>query len=136
VEAAVPIERINPPEIYPPYNDFYTQVVTATGSLQVHVAGTVGMDRAGQVVGEGDLRTQTRVTMDNIGKGLAAAGASPADVVRINIFTLDVDAYLRDAHQEVLAFFGDAKPVSTLVGVTRLAKPEFLVEIQATAVVG
>lgn len=61
-------------------------------------------------------------------------GASPSDVVRINIFTLDVDRYLMEGHQEVVAFFGDDLPVSTLVGVTRLADPRYLVEIQATAV--
>lgn len=131
----MPLERINPSDVYAPYNDFYTQVVRATGSTDVHVAGTVSMTADRELAGEGDLREQTRVTMENIGRSLAAAGAGPADVVRVNIFTLDVDRYLQEAHQEVVAFFGDTKPVSTLVGVTRLADPRYLVEIQATAVV-
>jgi len=55
--------------------------------------------------------------------------------VRINIFSTDIDSYLMEGHQEVVGFFGDALPASTLVGVTRLADPRYLVEIQATAVV-
>ena len=78
--------------------------------------------------------TQTQVTLENIGKALEAAGATPADVVRINIFTINVDEYRTKAHAETLKFFGDTRPTSTLVGVTRLAQPEYLVEIEVTAV--
>jgi len=129
------VERKNPGNVYEPFNNFYTQVIRATGTTQIHVAGTVSMDPDRNLVGEGDMRTQVRVTMENIGNSLEAVGASPSDVVRINIFTLEVDRYLMEGHQEVVAFFGDDVPVSTLVGVTRLADPRYLVEIQATAVV-
>jgi enamine deaminase RidA (YjgF/YER057c/UK114 family) len=131
----MPLERINPEDIYPPFNNLYTQVVSATGSRQVYVAGMIALNEDLELVGEGDMATQTRVTMENIGKALAAAGASPADVVRINMFATDVDAYRADGHPEVLKFFGESLPVSTLVGVTRLADPRFMVEIQVTAVV-
>lgn len=85
------IERVNPPNVYQPFNNNYTQVIRATGEVQVHVAGTVSLDVDRNLIGEGDIRTQTRVLMDNIGKSLAAVNAEPQDVVRINIFTLDVD---------------------------------------------
>jgi enamine deaminase RidA (YjgF/YER057c/UK114 family) len=65
---------------------------------------------------------------------LAAAGAKPADVARIHIYTLDVDTYRRDGHPEVLKFFKGDLPVSTLIGVNRLADPRFLIEIEVTAV--
>ena len=128
-------ERINPPDVYQPFGGFYSQVVVATGSRQVHVAGTVSLDLDRELVAQGDMRGQVAKTMENIGRSLAAAGAEPSDVVRINIFALDVDSYLTEGHQEVVAFFGDTLPTSTLVGVTRLADPRYLVEIQATAVV-
>ncbi len=128
-------ERINPSDVYEPFGGFYTQVVTATGSRQVHVAGTVSLDGDRNLVADGDMRGQVRTTMENIGRSLGAVGAQPQDVVRINIFATDVDSYLAEGHQEVVAFFGDALPTSTLVGVTRLADPRYLVEIQATAVV-
>jgi 2-iminobutanoate/2-iminopropanoate deaminase len=129
------LERMNPGDVYQPYNNYYTQVIRATGATQVHVAGTLGLNTKGELVGEGDLVTQVRVTMENIGKLLAAAGAKPADVVRIKIFTLDVDLYRREGHKEVLKFFNGDLPVSTLLGVTRLADPRYLVEIEVTAIV-
>jgi enamine deaminase RidA (YjgF/YER057c/UK114 family) len=131
----VATERINPSDVYEPFGGFYSQVITATGSRQVYVAGTVALDVERTLVAEGDMRGQVRVIMENVGRSLAAAGAEPRDVVRINIFALDVDSYLMEGHQEVVAFFGDTLPTSTLAGVTRLADPRYLVEIQATAVV-
>lgn len=130
----MPAERINPDTVYQPVGGRYTQVTRATGTTEIHVAGTLGLDRDGNLVGEGDMRTQVRVTMENIGKSLEAVGATPADVVRIKIFTLDVDEYVAEGHDEVMAFFEEAgMPASTLLGVTRLADPRFLVEIEVTA---
>lgn len=128
------VQRMNPSNIYQPYEGMYTQVIKAEGTRQVHVAGTVSLDPGRNLAGEGDMATQVRVTMENIGKSLEVAGARPGDVVRINIFTLDVDTYLMEGHAEVMKFFGHELPVSTLVGVTRLADPRYLVEIQATAI--
>lgn len=129
------IERKNPSDVYPPYNNVYTQVIRAKGTVEVHVAGTVSLDIHRNLVGEGDMRLQTKTTMENIGRSLVAFGAKPSDVVRVNIFTLDVDRYLQEGHQELVAFFGqDTLPTSTLVGCTRLADPRYLVEIEATAI--
>jgi len=129
------LERLNPGELYPPFNNRYTQVVISSGSHQIHVAGVIALDTEMNLIGEGDMKTQTRVVMENIGKALSAAGASAADVVRINTFTTNVDEFQAEAHSEVLDFFGATLPASTLVGVTRLADPRYLVEIEVTAVV-
>ena len=72
--------------------------------------------------------------LDNIRISLAAAGATPSDVVRINVFALDVEDYVADGAPEVIAFFGDNKPTSTTVQVPRLVHPDWVVEIEATAV--
>lgn len=128
-------ERINPEGVYQPVGGRYTQVTRAVGSTQVHVAGTLGLDLEGNLVGEDDMAAQVRAVMDNIGRSLEAVGARPEDVVRIHIYTLDVDRYIQEGHREVMRFFESAgMPASTLVGVTRLADPRFLVEIEATAV--
>lgn len=129
------LERINPSDIYQPYNNFYTQVIRSTGTTQVHVAGIVPIDKNHEVIGEGDIPAQVRAIAENTRKALAAAGAEPADVVRINIYTLDVDQYRQKGHAELLKFFDGDLPVSTLVGVTRLADPRYLVEIEMTAVI-
>ncbi len=130
------LERINPTAIYEPFNNFYTQVIRSTGTTQVHVAGMVALDKSRELVGEGDMYAQVTATMANIGLALEAAGATAADVARINIYTIDVERYLREGHSGVMSFFEGALPVSTLIGVTRLADPRYLVEIEVTAVLG
>jgi enamine deaminase RidA (YjgF/YER057c/UK114 family) len=130
------LERISPNDVYQPFHNMYSQVIRFRGGTQVEIAGTVSMDADRQLVGEGDMATQVRVTFENVGKSLAAAGAKPSDVTRVNIFTLDVDRFLQEGGSEMMNFFGGTSPVSTLVGVTRLADPRYLVEIEATAVIG
>ncbi len=130
------LERINPRDVYEPNRNLYTQVIKATGTTQVHIAGTVPFDRGGKVVGVGDMKAQVVQTLDNIEKSLAAAGAGRSDVVRICVYAVDVDRYIAEGAPEVLRFFGDAKPVSTTFGVNRLVHPDWLVEIEATAIIG
>jgi len=129
------LERINPNEIYQPVNNFYTQVIRATGSTQVHVAGIVPINKDYELIGKDNMQAQVEAILENTGKALAAGGATPADVVRMNIYTVDVDRYRSEGHGEVLKFFAGKPPVSTLVGVTRLANPHFLVEIEMTAAI-
>ena len=129
------LERMNPPDVYEPYKNVYTQVIRSAGRVQVDVAGTVCLAPGRRFVGEGDMTAQVRQVLDNLRKSLEAADARVEDVVRINIFTTDVDAYLQYGTPEALQFFGENTPVSTLVGVTRLADPRYLVEIEATAIV-
>jgi len=131
----MPLERINPADTYAPNRGLYTQVVRATGGTQIHVAGTVPFDRDGKVVGAGDMKAQVRCVLDNLEKSLAAAGAKPADVVRICVYAVDLDRYLAEGTPELMRFFGDAKPVSTTFEVRRLVHPEWLIEIEATAII-
>ena len=129
------LEWINPSDVYEPNRNNYTQVIKATGGTQVHIAGTVPWDKDKNLVGEGDMTAQVVQTMDNIGKCLAAAGAKPSDVVRICVYTVDVDRYIQEGAPEVVRFFGDTKPVSTTFEVSRLVRPDWLVEIEATAII-
>jgi enamine deaminase RidA (YjgF/YER057c/UK114 family) len=131
----MPLQRINPPDVYQPNRNIYTQVIKATGATQVHVAGTVPFDRDQHVVGVGDMKVQVIQILDNIEKSLAAAGAGRSDVVRIRVYALDVDLYIAEGAPQLIAFFGDAKPTSTTIGVTRLVHPDWLVEIEATAII-
>jgi 2-iminobutanoate/2-iminopropanoate deaminase len=129
------IERVNPSNVYAPFQQMYTQAIRATGKNQIFLAGIVSVDVNWNLVGEGDMVTQVRGSMENIVKSLAAVGAKPSDVVRINIFTVDIDKYLQQGHSVLMTFFESGKlPVSTAVGVTRLADPRMLVEIEVTAV--
>ena len=129
------LERINPDGMYKPNKNLYSQVVKSAGATTVHVAGTVPFDEDANVVGIDDMKIQVLKILDNIRISLDAAGATPADVISINVYALDVDDYISNGAPEVISFFGDNKPASTTVQVSRLVHPDWVVEIEATAVI-
>jgi len=97
------------------------------------LAGQVALDGEGNVIGEGDMTAQVRQVLENMKSVLASEGADFSNVVKINIFTTDIEAF-RDAASVRREYFGDHPPASTLVQIERLARPVFLVEIEAIAV--
>jgi reactive intermediate/imine deaminase len=107
----------------------YTDAVRA-GNL-LFVSGCVPVDGEGKLV-PGDIVAQTRQVFANIGAVLAAAGGTFGDVVKVTVFLVDVDdrQAVNSVRQEV---FGDARPASTLVEVSRLAVPGALIEVEAIA---
>ena len=129
------LERINPPEIYKPNKDIYTQVVTATGSTQIFLAGIVPFDQNQNIIGIGNMQVQVIQVLQNIKCALTSASASIADVVRINVLTTDVDLYIQEGAPEVINFFDKTKPVSTTYQVSRLVHPDWMVEIEVTAII-
>jgi enamine deaminase RidA (YjgF/YER057c/UK114 family) len=118
-------------------NTSFSQVVAATGTRTVYTAGQVSIDERGTVIGAGDLAAQTAQAMRNVGLALAAAGAGYADIVKITTYVVNYQL----EHRAVIGlarapFFSNGRPpASTLVGVSALALPDWLVEIEAVAVV-
>jgi 2-iminobutanoate/2-iminopropanoate deaminase len=110
----------------------YTDAVRA-GEL-LFVSGIVAVDESGALVGGEDVVAQARQVFENIGAILAAAGCDFEDVVKVTIYLTDVDdrPKINPVRQEV---FGDARPASTLVEVSRLAVPGAKVEIEAVALI-
>ena len=129
------LERINPPEIYKPNKNIYTQVIKATGSTQIFLAGIVPFDQNQNIIGIGNMQVQVIQVLQNIKCALTSASASIADVVRINVLTTDVDLYIEEGAPEVINFFDKTKPVSTTYQVSRLVHPDWMVEIEATAII-
>jgi 2-iminobutanoate/2-iminopropanoate deaminase len=107
----------------------YTDAVIAGDTL--YVSGIVPVDADGRVVGE-DVVAQARHVFAIMEQVLAAAGASPADVVKVTVYLLDIDdrPKINPVRQE---FFGETRPASTLVEVSRLAVDGALLEIEAVA---
>ena len=130
----MPLELVNPDDL--PKPAAYTQAIVATGQRLVFVAGQVAVDAEGNVVGPGDLATQSRQVFVNVGRALAAAGARPEDVVKITTYVVHHRPEYRPLISEArTAVFGDHKPTSTLVGVETLALPDYLIEVEAIAVI-
>ncbi len=129
------IERLNPDTVYKPNKGIYTQVIKASGT-QVHVAGLVPWTVDNELVGKDDVAAQVGQILANVENSLAAAGAAKSDVVRINVYTVDVARYIAEGAPVLIEFFGDTKPVSTTVEVSKLVHPDWLVEIEVTAVIG
>jgi enamine deaminase RidA (YjgF/YER057c/UK114 family) len=112
----------------------YTNVVTGTGRL-VAVSGQVALAADGTVVGLGDPEAQARQVFENLRGCLAAAGASFADVIKLTYFLTDVAQLpvirsVRDQYVDTAA-----PPASTAVAVAALVRPEFLLEVEALALV-
>jgi enamine deaminase RidA (YjgF/YER057c/UK114 family) len=128
------LECINPEDLPTPLT--YTHVIVATGSRLVFVAGQEPEDRQGNLVGPGDLAVQARQVFANLGRALAAGGARPEQVTKITIFVVNYRReYLPVIEEARVALFGDHKPTDTLVGVAALSRPEFLIEVEAIAVI-
>ena len=98
----------------------------------------MSIDARGALVGAGDLAAQTAQAMRNVGLALAAAGASYADIVKTTTHVVNYKPEHRDVISKAKAPFyaSVTQPASTLVGVAALALPEWLVEIEAVAVIG
>jgi enamine deaminase RidA (YjgF/YER057c/UK114 family) len=128
------IECINPPDL--PVPQTYSQVVVATGTKMVFIAGQEPEDMNGDLVGRGDFAAQAQQVFANLGRALGAAGALPSQVARITIYVVD---YERDRHMPIFekarqALFGDHKPADVVLGVAALS-PGYMIEVDAVAVV-
>jgi reactive intermediate/imine deaminase len=110
----------------------FTHVVRA-GRI-VFVSGCVATDGQGRLVGGGDVVAQTRQVHENIKRCLTAAGATFADVCKVTVFLRHIGdrEKVNTIRQE---YFGAHRPASTLVEISRLVRDEYLIEIEATAVI-
>jgi enamine deaminase RidA (YjgF/YER057c/UK114 family) len=125
---------VNPPELAPPPG--YSNVVEVSGSRLVFIAGQTALDSDGNLVGGKDIEAQADQAFRNLGFALAAAGCTPRDLVKLNVFVRDMSGLprYRKARDR---FFGTvdppAAPAITLVEVSKLFRDDLLIEIEAVA---
>ena len=130
--------KINPEGLYDSLAFGFSHAALQDGGKTLHLAGQVAWDENAEVVGPGDLAAQTRQALANLGAVLAAAGATPADIVRLRTYVVNhTPDKLGVVLGEIGAFYGEATPApNSFIGVAALALPDFLIEIEAIAAIG
>jgi 2-iminobutanoate/2-iminopropanoate deaminase len=129
----MPKERLYPKGMWRPSGSYSQVVITEPGRM-VFVAGQVAMDEEGKTIGIGDVRAQAKQALENLITAVEAAGGTKSDIVSMSVFTTDA-RYHPDVNAVRREVFGSDFPTSTMVQVVALARPELLIEINATAVI-
>lgn len=113
----------------------YSQAVEVRGGRIVYIAGQVAMDRAGKVVGEGDIRAQAQQTFEDLKAALEASNAKFENVVKLNYYFSDITQLpvVREVRDKFINTSNP--PASTAVEIKRLVREPFLIEVEAVAVV-
>lgn len=132
----MPHVSIQPEDLFSSAPYGFSQVVVSRGEQTIYCAGQTANDKELNVIGVGDLEAQLRASLENVGIALKAGGAGFGDVVCTRVYVVDYTSdYLGVISSVMSDFFGDNLPANTLIGVQALALPEFLCEIEATAVI-
>jgi enamine deaminase RidA (YjgF/YER057c/UK114 family) len=128
------IRRINPPELGTPPG--YSQIVDVSAGRIIFIAGQTALDRDGNLVGKDDFAAQATQVFENLAIALQASGCTAANLVKLTVFLTDMDnlACYREARNRFFALVAPpAAPAVTLVEVSKLYGPDFLIEIEAIA---
>ena len=132
----MPKEYVNPDNLFASLPHGFSQIVVATGTRAVFISGQTAWDERKNIVGRDSVLEQARQAFRNLGKAMQAVGGTLNDVVALRIYVVDYQAESGTAVGAALreCFASENPPASTWIGVTALAAPEFLIEIEATAV--
>ena len=128
------IVRINPPELGTPPG--YSQVVEVRAASIIFIAGQTALDRDGNLIGKNDFAVQAEQVFRNLAIALQASGCTAANLVKLTVFLTDMDnlATYREARNRFFASVTPAAaPAVTLVEVSKLYGPDFMIEIEAIA---
>lgn len=128
-------QQIKTSKLADPVGHYSQALAVPAKGVLVFVSGMTARRVDGTVAGVGDVEEQTRQVCENIKTALEAAGGTLADVCRVDVYLRNIGDRER-VNKVRRQFFGSPPPASTMVEVSRLASPEFLVEISAIAVIG
>jgi enamine deaminase RidA (YjgF/YER057c/UK114 family) len=115
----------------------YTHVVMSSPGKTLYISGQVPVNEAGQIVGDGDLKAQTQQVFENLRYCLRFAGANFEDIVKMTTYVVNYKPTDIDIVREVRKGYlsKENPPASTLIGVQALAHPQYMIEIEAIAVI-
>jgi len=133
---AEPIRRLNPPELGAPPG--YSQIVEVRASRIIFIAGQTSLNRDGEVVGRNDFAAQAEQVFRNLSAALQSVGCTASHLVKLTVFLRDM-AHLQTYREARNRFFATvsppAAPAVTLIEVSKLYGPDFLIEIEAVAAI-
>ena len=131
----MPKKYVNPNNLFPSLPHGFSQVVIASGKM-VFISGQTAWDARKNIVGGDSVLEQARQAFRNLKIAMEAAGGTLKDIVALRIYFVDYQAESGTAVGTALREFFSTEnpPTSTWIGVSALAVPEFLIEIEATAV--
>src|SRR4051812_40714956 len=133
-DATPSITRINPPELGTPPS--YSQVVEVTASRIIFIAGQTALDRDGSLIGKNDFAAQAEQVFHNLSFALQASGCTASNLVKLTVFLTDMDnltSYREARNRFFASVTPPAAPAVTLVEVSKLYGPDFMIEIEAIA---
>ena len=132
----MPKTYLNPSALFPSQQYGFSQGVAAVGKTTLYVSGQVGWNAAQQITDPTDLGAQTRQALENLETVVSAAGGARADVVSLRLYIVGEHIHnARSVREALLDFFpAENLPSSTWIGVSALASKDFLIEIEAVAV--
>ena len=133
----MPKTYLNPTALFPSQQYGFSQIVVSRGGATVYLSGQVGWDAQQQIGDPGDLAVQTRRAFANLETAVQAAGGTRDDIVSLRIYIVGEHIHQSTAVREALLdfFHPDRLPTSTWIGVPALANPDFLIEVEAVAVI-
>ena len=126
-------DGFNAPGVAKPFGIFSGAAWQPEGKV-LHISGQVSEDEDGNIVGTGDIHIQTRQVLNNINTILESVGGQMSDITKVTVFIKDM-AHLTEIHQVRSEFFTPPYPASSLVQVVQLVNSDFLIEIEAVAVI-
>jgi 2-iminobutanoate/2-iminopropanoate deaminase len=127
------IEVINPKTVSKPIKPTFSQAVKVTGKTFLFISGQVSVDKEGNTIGKGDVKAQTRQVIENIRTLIENAGGTIKNIIKVTVYLVDMEHF--DAVHEVRKeYFKESPPASTLVQVSRLVSVDWLIEIDAIAI--
>lgn len=127
------VERINPAGLAPPPGDRYAHVVR--WGNRVWIAGQTARDAHGNTIGEGNARVQADKVYENLATAIGAVGGTLSDIVKVTIFLTSTESLAAARAAQNESWGEHALPASSMVIVSALAQPAYLIEIEAEAVV-
>ncbi|MCH9621998.1 MAG: putative aminoacrylate peracid reductase RutC [Chlamydiia bacterium] len=128
-------KSLNPDSLFASQQYGFSQIVVAQGNRAAYFSGQVAWDEKQNIVGENDLRAQVWQSLENLKRAVIEAGGTLKNIVAMRIYI--VDKWMEESEfvsDGLKCFFPNEPPTATWIGVSSLARPEFLIEIEATAI--